>query len=138
MANEVQYIHSGMRGAAALTGQAGQFLTVLESWRTGFAATTATGVTVAAGVATATVPSGETFSPGTVIEVGGGPSSINGRAPVLSNPNGTTITFATAAPDGPVSGTLTLRVAPSGWARPYSDTNTAAYKSASIEGTGHL
>lgn len=138
MANEVQYIHSGMRAAPALSGTAGALLTVLEAWRTGFAATTATGVTVAAGAATATVPSGETFSPGTVIEVGGGPSSINGLARVLSNPNGTTVTFATTAPNGSIAGTLTLRVAPSGWARPYSGTNLAAYKPTAVEATGHL
>lgn len=140
MANEVKYIHSGLRAAPALSGTAGQLLTVMEAWRTGFGATTAVSCTVAAGIATITVPGGETFAPNTTVEVSGATSlaAVNGLQRVLASPNSSTFTFATTAPDGTPGGTISVRVAPSGWNKPFSGTNTAAYKPSTLDATGHV
>ena len=140
MANEVQYIHSGLRAAPALSGTAGALLTVLDAWRTGFAASTAISVTVSGGIATVVMPSGETFAPDTVVSLTGATSltAVNGLARVLTAPTSSTFTFATAAADGTAAGAISVRVAPSGWLRPFINGATVAYKPAAPEATGHL
>lgn len=140
MANEVQYIHSRLRAAPALSGAAGALLTVLEAWRTGFAASTAISVTVSGGIATVVMPSGETFAPDTVVSLTGATSltAVNGLARVLTAPTSSTFTFATAAADGTAAGAISVRVAPSGWSRPFNGTNVAVYKPTAVEATGQL
>ena len=134
----VKYIHNAMRGAPKLSGTPGAFIAVLDAFFvTGFGLVTAQSVTVAGGIATATLNAGDTFATYCVVQVAGAtPEALNGEARVLSATN-TSITWATTAPDGPASGTITIKVAPvGGWEKAFSGTNKAAYRSTAPGASG--
>ena len=98
---------------------------------------TAQRVTVAGGIATATLQAGQSFEPHTVIAVAGAtPDALNGQARVLTA-TPSQITFATAAADGPASGTITIRVAPvGGWEKVFAGANKAVYRSTHPKASG--
>lgn len=134
----VKYLHSGMRGAPVLTGQAGTLVALLHAALvTGFGMVTALSASVAAGTATVQFNAGQSFDAGDIVVVAGAtPADLNGEARVLTA-SGTHITFATTAPDGAASGTITVKAAPVGWDRPYSGTNKAVFRSADPAANGH-
>ena len=141
MAYPVKYITSTMRGAPELPATAGSMIALLDAFLiTGFGATTAASVTVAGGIATATHSAGQGFTPGCIVLVAGAtPEALNGEARVLTA-SSTSITWATAAPDGTASGTITIKVAPvGGWEKRYIGTNKAVYRSVAAGASGgHL
>ena len=134
----VKYLHSGMRGAPVLTGQAGTLVALLHAALvTGFGMVTALSASVAAGTATVQFNAGQSFDVGDIVVVAGAtPDGLNGEARVLTA-SSTHITFATTAPDGAASGTITVKAAPAGWDRPYSGTNKAVFRSADPTANGH-
>lgn len=134
----VKYLHSGMRGAPVLTGQAGTLVALLHAALvTGFGMVTALSASVAAGTATVQFNAGQSFDVGDIVVVAGAtPADLNGEARVLTA-SGNHITFATTAPDGAASGTITVKAAPVGWDRPYSGTNKAVFRSADPAANGH-
>ena len=80
---------------------------------------------------------GQSFDVGDIVVVAGAtPDGLNGEARVLTA-SSTHITFATTAPDGAASGTITVKAAPVGWDRPYSGTNKAVFRSADPAANGH-
>lgn len=134
----VKYVHSGMRGAPVVSGTPGSRIGAIDAFLlTGFGAVTAQRVTVAGGIATATLQAGQSFEPHTVIAVAGAtPDALNGEARVLTA-TASQITFATAAADGPASGTITIRVAPAGgWQKVFAGTNKAVYRSTHPKASG--
>lgn len=134
----VKYVHSGMRGAPVVSGTPGSRIGAIDAFLlTGFGAVTAQRVTVAGGIATATLQAGQSFEPHTVIAVAGAtPDALNGEARVLTA-TPSQITFATAAADGPASGTITIKVAPVGhWAKVFAGTNKAVYRSTHPKASG--
>lgn len=137
----VKYINESMRGAPVLNGQPGTLIAVLDAFLlTGFGVTTAVSVSVSGGIATATLNAGQSFAQGAVVLIEGAtPAALNGEARVLSASN-TSITWATTAPDGAASGTITIKVAPvGGWEKKFSDTNKAVYRSVAAGASGgHL
>ena len=134
----VKYLHSGMRGAPVLNGQAGTLLAVLDALLVnGWGSATAASVTVASGVATAAFASTTEWEVGAVIEVSGAtPGALNGPARVLSS-TGNAITFTTAAPDGAATGTIAIKYASAGWGKPYTGSNMAAYRSQDMQSPRH-
>ncbi len=134
----VKYLHSGMRGAPVLTGQAGTLVALLHAALvTGFGMVTALSASVAAGTATVQFNAGQSFDVGDIVVVAGAtPDGLNGEARVLTA-SSAHITFATTAPDGAASGTITVKAAPVGWDRPYSGTNKAVFRSADPTANGH-
>ena len=134
----VKYLHSGMRGAPVLTGQAGTLVALLHAALvTGFGMVTALSASVAAGTATVQFNAGQSFDVGDIVVVAGAtPDGLNGEARVLTA-SGNHITFATTAPDGAASGTIPVKAAPVGWDRPYSGTNKAVFRSADPAANGH-
>jgi hypothetical protein len=139
MSTSVKHIHSGMRGAPTLNGTAGTLIAVLDAFfTTGWGVTTAVSVSVASGIATATLTAGQSFDRDSVVLVDGAtPSGLNGEARVLSSTN-TSITWATAAADGAATGTITIRYAPqTSWEKVYAGTNKAVYRSADVLGHRH-
>lgn len=135
----VKWFSSDMRGAPTISGTAGSRIAALDACLiTGFGAVTATGITVSGGIATATLPSGQTFAQHAVVLVRGAtPSALNGEARVLTT-SSTQITFATTAADGAASGTIEIRYAPvGGWDKVFTSTNTAVYRSADVTGPRH-
>ena len=126
-------------GANAQSGAASGILSVIDSTlRTGYNVLTATSVVVASGIATIQFPSSGTQPLNAVVLIDGA-TAINGEARVLSSEPGR-ITVATTAPDGPVSGTITVRVAGAGWDRPFAPSaDEAAYRSVAVGASGaHL
>lgn len=128
----VKYLNSNMRGAPVMaTSGYGSMVGLLDACLlTGFGLVSVTGITVASGVATAAVSSGNSFDVGAVVLIDGAtPSALNGEARVLSS-NLTSFTFATAAADGAATGTITVKYAPiGGWEKAFSGTNKAVYRS---------
>lgn len=130
----IKFIHSGMTGAPALSGQVGKLLDVLNAALVdGFGSGTVDSLVIAGGVATVTRSGGHPFEVGSIALIGGATvtgGSVNGERRVLSV-TGTTYTFdATGIGNQTATGTITHKVAPLGWTKPYAGTNLAAYKMA--------
>lgn len=140
MSTSVKHIHNGMRGAPQISGSAGTLIAALDAFfTTGWGVTTALSVNVAGGIATASLTPGETFDRDAVVLIGGAatPSVLNGEARVLTTSN-SSITWATTAPDGAATGTITIRYAPqTSWSKVYAATNKAVYRSTHVQSAGH-
>ena len=127
----VKWFRSTMPGAPALRGQAGSLISLLDACLVdGWGIQTASSVVIAGGVATATFPADHAAAAESVVLVAGAtPSGLNGEQKVTSAV-ANVITWATAEADGTATGTITVKMAPAGWAKVYTDTNLAVYKSA--------
>ena len=96
-------------------------------------------LTVSGGIATATYTGSHSATPESVVLISGVTgtlTALNGEQRIAAKPNAGSVQFATAAPDGVASGTITMKMAPLGWLRPFSGTNLGAYKSADPASTG--
>lgn len=134
MTYPVKWFSSDMRGAPTINGTAGALIAALDACLiTGFGPVAPTGITVSGGIATATLPSGQSFMQHAVVLVSGAtPSALNGEQRVLTA-SSTQITFATTAADGAASGTIEIRYAPVGqWEKVYTGTNKAVYRSLDV------
>ena len=135
----VKWFSSDMRGAPTISGTAGSRIAALDACLiTGFGPVTPTGITVSGGIATATLPSGQSFAQHAVVLVSGAtPTALNGEARVLTT-SSTQITFATTAADGAASGTIEIRYAPVGsWDKVFTGTHKAVYRGADVTGPRH-
>src|SRR5574343_273566 len=136
----VKFLHSAMTGAPTLSGTAGAMIALLDACLVnGFGSGTVDSVVVSSGVATVTRSAGHPFEVGSVTLMTGATGSwtgLNGEKRVLSK-TATTYTFdATGVSDGTATGTITHKMAALGFAKPYSGTNLAAYKSPNILSPG--
>ncbi|MDQ0068963.1 hypothetical protein J2W34_000737 [Variovorax boronicumulans] len=135
----VKYFSSLMTGAPVLSGTAGALVALLDAClKDGFDTKTLTSLVALGGVMTATWASGahssQIDSVVLVAGVAGGPvgsafAGANGEQKIVSRPTNLTATWATALPDGTYTGTITMKMAPLGFAKPFSTTNVAAYQS---------
>ena len=116
-----------MRGASVINGSAGTLIAALKAFLiTGFAPTAAVSATALDGVATIMLPAGQTFEQHSVVLLGG---VLTGEERVLSSASDR-ITVATAAPNGPITGSITVRYAPVGsWEEVFSKTNVSVFRS---------
>lgn len=136
MSTKEKFFHSGMPGAPTLSGTAGAIITVLDAvLKDGWGSVTVDSVVVASSVATVTRAAGISFVLDQVVLMAGAtPSGLNGEKRALSV-TATTFTFdATGISDQTATGTITAKVAPLGWDKPYSGTNLAAYRPADVTG----
>lgn len=129
----VKYARSSMPGAPTLPRTAGALIALLDALLVnGWGQQTASSVVVAGGVATATFPTDHAAAKHTVVLVDGvtgALTALNGEQKVTAvAPN--VIKWATAAADGTATGTITVKMAPAGFNKPFSGPNLAAYKSA--------
>lgn len=127
----VYYFNESLRGAPQVSGTAGALIAVLDACLiTGFGSVAVTGITVADGVATCTVNSGDTFAAHHIIEISGAtPSELNGRHRVLPGATLTKFEFETDAASGAASGTITAKYAAAeGWEKVFSGSNKAVYR----------
>ena len=132
----VKWIRHDMRGAPEIKGNApGASIAALKALLvTGWGGVTALSVSVEAGIATATFNAGSSFTEHAVVLVAGAtPAALNGEARVLTASN-TQITFATTAPDGLATGTITIKNAPAGWEEVFSGTNKSVFRSTDVTG----
>lgn len=128
----VYYFNEGLRGAPQLSGTSGALIAVLDACLiTGFGTVSVTSLTVADGIATATVSAGNSFTPHHIILIeGASDPALNDRHRVLMDGNSSTsFSFKTTAANGVVSGTITAKYAPvPGWEKPFSADNKAVYR----------
>lgn len=138
MSTSVKYFHADMAGAPTLNNAAGSLINVLDACLVdGFGLKSVDSLVVASGIATATVSAGLAgYEADTVALIAGsGITALNGEKRLLSA-TATTVTFAApGVADGAASGTITMKMAPAGWAKPYSATNIAVYRSTEVLGT---
>ena len=127
----VKFFHSGQIGAPVLTGAAGSMIALLDACLVnGFGIKTIDSLVVAGGQATITITGTHSAQVDTVILVAGvtNLTTLNGEQKVTAV-TATTIEFATAAANGTATGSITVKQAPAGWAKPYTGTNLAVYRS---------
>ena len=134
MSEFVVWFDSSEIGAPVLNNAAGSLISVLDACLvTGFNTKPVTSIAVAGGVATATC-SGHGFS-GTfgkdVLIAGATPALLNGRK-ALTFVDTNTFKFATTAPDGVATGTITAKRDAVGWLKQFSGTNKAVYKRSDV------
>lgn len=133
----VKFFHSAMPNAPVLSGTAGSLIAVLDACLAdGFGLKTADSIVVAGGVATATFSTGHSFEPDTIMLVAGAtPSGLNGEKRVLTTSTNNVTFSAAGIPDLTATGTITAKLAHAGWAKVFSATNLAAYRSLDVEST---
>lgn len=138
----VKVFRSTDTGAPNMYGAPNSLIDVFDACLVnGFGSVTLNSLVVSSNVATGTVSTGHGFtlvgSTGPVIRVAGAaPSGLNGDFRIASIPSATTFTFATTGiSDQTATGTITAKRAPAGFAKTYSGTNKAAYRSDDVTGT---
>lgn len=139
-ATPVRWFHSGMANAPVLSGTAGALIAVLDACLLdGFDPRAVNDITVAGGVATATISAGHAFDVHAVIRIAGvtgALAALNDDWRIKTVPGGSTFTFdCPGIPDGSAAGTITAKRAPAGWTKPFSGTNKAVYQSAALDST---
>ncbi|QPF74189.1 hypothetical protein G8A07_15545 [Roseateles sp. DAIF2] len=138
----VIFIHSGMAGAPVLSGTPGALIALLDAGLiNGFGTGNVDSVVIAEGVGTVTRSAGHPAQIGAVMQLAGATvtgGTVNGKQRVLSVTT-TAWTFdATGLPNQSATGAITQKVAPAGWAKVFSATNLAVYKSLDPAATGCL
>ncbi len=129
----VKYYNSGMPGAPQISNNWGDLVNMLDACLVnGFGLKAIDSLTFANGIATATITTGRAYLPNQVVMISGAEQpEYNGEFRVLST---TTSSFTFAVTGTPVSpatttSTLSAKVAPLGWEKPFSGTNRGAYRS---------
>ena len=129
----VKYFNSGMTGAPQISNNWGDLVTMLDACLiNGFALKAIDTLTCADGIATATISSGHAYQREQVVQVSGAVQpEYNGQFRVIATTT-TTFTYAVAGtPASPATTatSLSVKVAPLGWEKPFAGTNKAAYRS---------
>lgn len=116
-------------GAPSLTGQVGSGITVLDALLVnGYNSQTVTSVTRSSTTATVTKTS-HGYRTGQILTISGAnEADYNGNFRItVTDANTFTYTVANS-PSTPATGTISAKVAPLGWTKPYSGTNLAVYR----------
>lgn len=128
----VKYYHSNMPGAPVLSGAAGALIAILDAClKDGFGLKTVDSLVIAGGVATMTISTGMTFEQDAVVQIAGitgGAAALNGDRRLLSIAGNTATFDATGVSDQAATGSITAKVSPLGWAKPFSGTNVGVYR----------
>ena len=134
----VKFTHADMPGAPVLNGVAGSMLAVLDAFLvTGFGLKSVdSGGTISGGVCRLPFSSGAAAVDKNVVILvaGAAPAGLNGEQKV-TNFSTAWVEFATALPDGPVTGTVSFKVAPLGWEKVFTKTGVAVYRPTDPSGT---
>lgn len=136
----VKNFNSASASAPVLYGNPGSMITLLDAVLVnGYGQKTLDQLVVATNVATCTVSAGHGYFTNQVVTVAGAtPAGLNGdvRITVLS---ATAFKFTTTGiSDQTATGTITAKVTPLGWTKPFSATNMGAYKPSDPLSTGML
>ncbi|WP_316150049.1 hypothetical protein [Cupriavidus sp. BIC8F] len=130
-ATSVKTFYSFNGSAPVLHGNPGSLISVLDAClKDGFNPKTLDSLVVAGGVATAVVGAGHGYSLNQVMTLAGAAVGALNADWRITFANATTFKFACpGVADGTIGGTITAKLTPLGWAKPFSGTNLAAYKS---------
>lgn len=126
----VKFAFSDMAGAPRLTGEAGSGISLLDAFLvTGFGIKTVQGATVANGICRLPFSGGASAAVRNcvILVAGASPDALNGEQRVTAVDGGW-VEFATALPDGAVTGSVTFKIAPLGWEKVFTGTNKAVYR----------
>jgi len=129
MAIAVKRYTSLMTGAPTLSGTVGTLISLLDAClKDGFNTTAPTSATQTAGTATLSFGAAHGYNVNDVIKISGANESAwNNEFRVLTVDTNS-LTFAiSSGTTSPATGTLSCKIAPLGWTKPYSGTNKAAY-----------
>lgn len=126
-------LHSGQTGAPVLSGSADALSSVLyAALVTGYNNQTLDSLSRVDTIATATVAAGHGFTNGDIVRIAGATQTEYNGDFVVANATTTTFDFTvTGTPATPATGTITAKIAPLGWTRPFTGTNKAAFRPAS-------
>lgn len=134
----VKWAVSSMVGAPTLNGTAGSLIAVLDAFLVnGFGAKAVDSAVVTNGICRMAITGGSAAQEHCVIQLAG----VTGDGVVLNGNQrvktavATYVEFACDLPDGPLTGTVTFKIAPLGWEKVFSKANVAVYRSADITGT---
>lgn len=120
---------SDMVGAPTNTDAAGSTLGILDACLvTGFNVRAVASASVAAGVMTLTYGASHGYTSRVLVRLDGAAGGSIVRSATVTSATQLTIPAPTFA-DGAVAGTLSTRVAPADWARPFSGTNIGVFRS---------
>ena len=135
------YYNSSQIGAPALPGTAGSLKTLLQACSsTGFGAGSATGITVASGVATVSFSGAHPYIvDGPIAVAGATPAALNGNKTVTAITTDSVQFAAPGAPDGAATGAITTKVPGAGWQEMFAGTaNLLVLKPSVPEATGSV
>ncbi|MDD5151899.1 MAG: hypothetical protein PHC28_15705 [Flavobacterium sp.] len=137
----VRQINSTDLGAPVLSGTAGSIIRVLDACLlNGLPTIAVTSIVQTGGVATVTTAVPHQFhifaKPVVIIE-GATPSGYNVEAAITWIGAYQFTVPVNAGLSSPASGTITVRIASSGWTKPFTGTNLAAYKMPNTTTNGH-
>jgi hypothetical protein len=125
----VKVFRSTDYGAPANTNAAGALIAILDACLVNGYGSQTVGITSTGGVATVTTPVAHALKDGTFMRISGANESAYNGDFAITVTGATTFTYAvTGSPASPATGTITSKVAPADWTKPFSTTNVAAYK----------
>ena len=138
VSTSVKWAVSSMTGAPTLNGTAGSMIAVLDAFLVnGFGAKAVDSATVTDGICRMGITGGSAAQDHCVIQLAGLTGSgvvLNGLQRVKTA-TASYVEFACDLPDGPLTGTITFKIAPLGWEKVFSKTNVAVYRSTDPAGT---
>ena len=135
------YYNSTQLGAPELSGTPGALKTLLQTCLVnGFGAGSATGITVADGVATVGFSGTHPYIvDGPIAVAGATPAELNGNKTVTAITTNSVEFAAPGVPDGAATGAITTKVPGAGWQEMFAGTaNLLVLKPTAVEATGML
>lgn len=132
VSTSVKWAVSSMLGAPVLNGAAGSMIAVLDAFLVnGFGTKAVDNAQVTNGVCRLAITgTSAALDHSVIVLVGvtGGGAVLNGEQRVKAA-TASYVEFACSQPDGPLTGTITFKIAPLGWEKAFSKTNVAVYRS---------
>lgn len=134
----VKWAVSSMAGAPTLNGTAGSLIAVLDAFLVnGFGTKAVDSAVVTDGICRMNITGGSAAQDHCVIQLAGVTGDgvvLNGNQRVKSAV-ASYVEFPCDLPDGPLTGTITFKIASLGWEKVFSKTNVAVYRSTDPAGT---
>lgn len=138
VSTSVKWAVSSMLGAPVLNGTAGSMIAVLDAFLVnGFGTKAVDNAQVTNGVCRLAITGNSAALDHSVIVlvgVTGGGAVLNGEQRVKAA-TASYVEFACSQSDGPLTGTITFKIAPLGWEKVFSKTNVAVYRPADPRGS---
>lgn len=138
VSTSVKWAVSSMTGAPTLNGTAGSLIAVLDAFLVnGFGTKAVDSATVTDGICRMGITGGSAAQDHCVIQLAGVTGSgvaLNGLQRVKAA-TASYVEFPCDLPDGPLTGTITFKIAPLCWEKVFSKTNVAVYRSTDASGT---
>lgn len=129
--------HYQQTGAPQISGTAGYGISILDACLVdGFNLRNITSIIVNSNIVTVTTSTDHGFGLGEIVLISGANEAVfNNEFKIISLPNSTSFTFSLVTGLTTATGTLTVKLAPLGWEKVFSDINKAVYRSKDVTGS---